>query len=200
MIDDTGLVCPTGPTYVSIRSGKHDRWSFQWDAADFDRLVKLREFERTARNHIGEIKPIIIMNVDRTDPKDFTRRNKTLQFAINKFRQYNLDAFILSTQAPGQSIFQTTERRLALLSHDLSGLVLPDYHFGTHLDFHGATIDAELEKTNFQRTGETLAEIWTMDMIDNQPVLAEYLAPPAKANDVVRTLDCRMTLQKLLDE
>ena len=200
MIDDTGLVCPTGPTYVSIRSGKHHRRSFEWDSVDFDRLVKLREFERTARNHIGEIKPIIIMNVDRTEPKDFTRLNKTLHFAINKFRQYNLDAFILSTQAPGQAIFQATERRVALLSHDLSGLVLPDYHFGTHLDFHGATIDAELEKQNFQRTGETLAEIWTMDMIDNQPVLAEFLAPPAEATDFVRSIDCQMTMHKILDQ
>lgn len=199
MIDDTGLVCPTGPTYISIRSAKHDRMSFDWDDVDFDRVLKLKESERTARNHIGEIKPIIIMNIDRIDPKDFMRFNKTLQFAIKKFRQFNLDALILLAQAPGQAIFNTTERRFALLSHDLSGLVLPDYYFGTHLDFAGMTIDAEIEKQNFKRAGETLAEVWTMDMIDNQPIIAEFIDPPNSSNDVVRSIDCQMTMKKLLD-
>lgn len=200
MIDDAGLVCPTGPTYVSIRSAKHDRMSIEWDDVDFDRVVKLREFERTARNHIGEIKPIIIMNVDRIEPKDYTRLIKTLHFAIKKFKQYNLDAFIISTQAPGQAIFNTVERRLALLTHDLSGLVLPDYNYGTHLDFHGVTIDAELEKRNFKKAGETLAEVWSMDMFDTNPVVAEYIDPPESIDEVLRSIDCQITIRSIIDQ
>ena len=174
--------------------------SIDCDALDFDRVVKLKEFERTARNHIGEIKPIIIMNVDRAEPNDYTRFAKTLFLSIEKFKKYNLDALILLTQAPGQSSFNVAERRLALLSHDLAGLVLPDYYFATHLDLQGGTIDAEVEKQNLKRTGDVLGEIWSMDMIDRQAVLAEYIDPPASADQLLQSVDCQLTMQRIIDE
>lgn len=191
---------PSGPTYISLRSARHDRVSIDCDAVDFDRVVKMKEFERTARNHIGEIKPIIIINVDRSDPSDFTRFAKTLFLSIEKFKKYNLDALILLSQAPGQSCFNVVERRLALLSHDLAGLVLPAYYFGTHLDLHGGTIDAELEKQNLKRTGEILGEVWSMDMIDRQPIVAEYIDPPASTDELLRSVDCQLTMQQIIDE
>ena len=189
-----------GPTYISIRSAKHDRIDIDSDENDFDRVVKLQEFERTARNHIGEIKPIIIMNVDRLDLNDYTRFAKTLYFSIKTFKKYNLDMLILVTPAPGQTPFNVVERRLALLSHDLSGLVLPDYYFGTHLDVNGMTIDADLEKENFKRTGDVLAEIWSMDKIDRQPVVAEYIEPPSSIDESLRSVDCQLTLHRIIDE
>jgi hypothetical protein len=200
IIDDTGLVTNAGPTYISIRSAKHDRTTIDYEEIDFDHVVKLKEFEKTARNHIGEVKPIIIMNVDNINPMDYTRFPKTLYLSIKKFKKYNLDAFILVTQAPGQSIFGTAERRLALLSHDLSGLVLPHNYFGTHLNISGLTVDAELEKMNFRKTGEILAEIWNMNMIDQHQVVAEYIDPPESVDDMVRFIDAQFTLDCIIDQ
>ena len=199
-IDDTGLIGCGGPTYISIRSAKHDRFTIDGEDDDFDRIVKSKEFERTARNHLLAIKPIIILNVDSLQPNDHARFPKTLESAINRFKKYNLDAHFIITQAPGQTAFNMVERRLAALSQDLTGLVLPQDYFGTHLNVSGLTVDAELEKDNFKKTGEVLAEVWSMDMIDGYPVLAEYIDPPESADDMVRLIDTQFTLDTIIDE
>lgn len=72
-----------------------------------------------------------------------------------------MDAVFVATHAPGQSAFNAVERRMAPLSHDLSGLVLPHKHYGSHLDKCGKTVNADLEKLNFKKAGETLAEVWS---------------------------------------
>lgn len=200
IIDDAGLVTTDGPTYISIRSVKHDRISIECEEVDFDRVVKLKEFEKTARNHIGEVKPIIIMNSDVIDPLDYTRFRKTLYFSIKKFKTYNLDAFILVTQAPGQSTLNIAQRRLALLAQDLTGLVLPHNYFGTHLNISGLTVDADLEKMNFKKTGDVLAEIWNMNMIDRHQVVADYINPPEAADEMVRFIDAQFTLDCIIDQ
>ncbi len=38
-------------------------------------------------------------------------------------------------------------------------------------------VDAELERKNFDFAGQTLAEIWSGVIIDNFPVVAEYITP-----------------------
>lgn len=140
------------------------------------------------------------MNVDSLEPADYTRFPRTLASAINKFKKYNLDALFIITQAPGQAAFNVVERRLATLSQDLTGLVLPHDYFGTHLNVSGLTVDAELEKNNFKATGEVLAEVWSMDMIDQHPVVAEYINSPASADDMVRVIDAQFTLDAIVDE
>jgi len=200
IIDEAGVVTTAGPTYISIRSAKHDRTNLDCEEIDFDHVVKLKEFEKTARNHIGEVKPIIIMSVDNIDPINYTRFPKTLYLSIQKFKKYNLDAFILFTQAPGQSTFNIAERRLALLSHDLSGLVLPHSYFGTHLNLCGLTVDAELEKRNFKKTGDILSEVWNMNLIDLHQVVTEYIDPPSSADDMVRFIDVQFTLDCIIDQ
>ena len=200
VIDDTGLVTFQGPTYVSIRSAKHDQFTLDNEDIDFDTVVKLKEFEKTARNHVGTIKPIIIMSIDTLEPNDYTRLSSTLQSAINKFKKYNLDAFFLITQTAGQTDFNVVERRLAALSQDLTGLVLPHDYFGTHLNPSGLTIDAELEKINIKRTGDVLAEVWNMDMIDSHPVLAQYINPPESVDETIRLIDTQLTLDAIVDQ
>ena len=79
--------------------------------------------------------------------------------AIHHFLENELDALILATNAPGHSAFNCVERRMAPLSRELSGLILPHEHFGTHLDADGRTIDEELEKANFSFAGRTLSEV-----------------------------------------
>ena len=66
---------------------------------------------------------------------------------------------------------------MAPLSYELSGLILPHDTYGTHLDSANKCIDTELEKKNFAKAGETLAEVWSNMDIDKHPVFAEYKHP-----------------------
>ena len=45
------------------------------------------------------------------------------------------------------------------LSNELSGVILPHDHFGTHLDHNNETIDKELELQNLEYAGKILAEL-----------------------------------------
>jgi hypothetical protein len=68
------------------------------------------------------------------------------------------------------------------------------------LNISGLTVDAESEKMNFKRTGEILAEIWNMNMIDRHQVVAEYIDPPESADDMVRFIDAQFTLDCIIDQ
>ena len=79
----------------------------------------------------------------------------------------------VATNMPGRSTFIPVERRMSPLSRELSELILPHEHFGSHLDTQGRTIDEVLEKLNFKYAGETLSEIWKQVSIDNFPTVAK---------------------------
>ncbi|KAG7163378.1 hypothetical protein Hamer_G004515 [Homarus americanus] len=49
---------------------------------------------------------------------------------------------------------------MALLSPDLAGVILPQDHFGSHLNSNGETVDEELEEQNFAHAGKILADIY----------------------------------------
>lgn len=73
---------------------------------------------------------------------------------------------------------------MAPLSKQLSGLILPHDYYGSHLDAKGHTIDTELEIQNFQRAGNTLAEIWNNLLIDEYITVAKYIVPEESEIDV----------------
>ena len=54
----------SGPTYVAIRSGKHDSSTAASHAVDFERLLEMDEFRQFARTPAGDIKPVVIVTVD----------------------------------------------------------------------------------------------------------------------------------------
>ena len=60
----------------------------------------------------------------------------------------------------GSSAYNPLERRIAPLSKDTSGVILPFDTYGKNLDASNKTIDMELEIKNFKAVGEILAEIW----------------------------------------
>ena len=66
---------------------------------------------------------------------------------------------------------------MAPLSHELSGVILPHDHFGSHLDSQRRTIDEDLELQNFQYAAEVLADVWSPLIIDGHPTVAEYIQP-----------------------
>ena len=107
----------------------------------------------------------------------FFNSEKTIKCSVSYFLKYNLDAFYLATNAPGRSAFDRVERRMAPLSHDLAGVVLPRDTFGSHLNNKKETVDKELEMKNFPKAGEALAEILSKTVIDNYPTVAEYINP-----------------------
>jgi hypothetical protein len=88
---------------------------------------------------------------------------------------------------------------MAPLSHDLAGLILPHDHFGTHLSDSGVTVSLELERINFKKAGEVLAEVWCGSVIDEYPVVAEYIDPPLSSQDELRLIDVNLILNNLLD-
>ena len=68
--------------------------------------------------------------------------------------------------AAGISAFNPVERRIAFLSRDLAGIVLPHDYCGNHLDSSGKTINQDLEVKNFQKTADVLSEVWEKTVID----------------------------------
>ena len=148
-ISEDGIVTYSGPTFIKIRSGKHDSSTAASHHADFDAL-----FER----YPSHLKPIVVVSVD-GGPDENPRFPKTLAYSILKFKHHDLDVLITLCHAPGNSAFNPVERRMAPLSRDLAGVVLPHENFGSHLNSAGKTIDEELERRNFQHAGETLAEV-----------------------------------------
>ena len=144
---------------------------------DFEKLLTLKEFDAITRSGIDQlIKPILVATVD-GGPDENPRYQKVISVAIHHFLQYNFDAVFIATNAPGRSAFNRVERKMAPLSKDLAGLILPHDQYGSHLNEKGITIDSELEKTNFKFAGATLAEIWSQLTVDNFPTVAEYIDP-----------------------
>lgn len=105
------------------------------------------------------------------------RYTKTIRYAVDHFQKHNLDAFLVMTNAPGRSAFNRVERRMAPLSHELSGVILPHDSYGSHLNASKKCINDELERRNFAKAGETLAEIWSNMTIDKHQAFAEYKHP-----------------------
>ncbi|KAL5502403.1 hypothetical protein EMCRGX_G009173 [Ephydatia muelleri] len=121
---------------------------------DFQKLFKVQEFASFVFTPGTNIpKPVIIVVVDRGTDEN-PRFMKTISVAIHNFKIMNLDALFVCTNAPKRSAFYRVERRMAPLSRELAGLILPHDHYGTHLDEQGRTIDAELAKSNFSRAAQ----------------------------------------------
>lgn len=68
---------------------------------------------------------------------------------IHNFLFLNLYALFVATNAPGRSSYNRVERKMAPLSRDLSGLILPHDHFGTQLNSAGSTVDLDLKNIYF---------------------------------------------------
>ena len=163
----------SGPTYIAIRSGKHDSSTAYSHGRDFDYALELEEFQSVVKNE-GEIKPVAMIFSD-GGPDENPCFPKTLDVAVQHFKKHNFDALLISTHAPGLSAYNQVERRMTPLSKALTGLLLPYNTFGNHLDSQRRTIDVELGKHNFKKAGEILVKVWNELLIDKFPVVCEYL-------------------------
>lgn len=165
-----------GPTYIAIRSGKNSSSTATSHAQDLDTLLTIESFSKFIKNIDSKVKPVLIISSD-GGPDENPRYRKVIAHAIEHFKQYDLDAVFIVTNAPGRSAFNRVERRMAPLSRELTGVVLPHDSFGNHLDSSGRTLDESLEKDNFKKAGDILAEIWSAVCIDGHEVVAKYIDP-----------------------
>ncbi|GBP58990.1 hypothetical protein EVAR_14991_1 [Eumeta japonica] len=141
---------------------------------DFETLLELEEFRPLAKTDHGLVEPVVIMTVD-GGPDENPRYQKVIGFAIQHFKRHDLNASFIATNAPGRSAYNRVERRMAPLSWELAGLMLPHDRFGSHLDERGVTIDEHLERSNFEFAGNVLAEVWSSMEIDGYNVTAKYV-------------------------
>ena len=132
---------------------------------------------RSSTISYGEVKPILIQLVDGGGDQ-CPANTKTLKQAVANFIDYNLDAVFVATHAPSQSASNPVERRMAPLSRQLCGVILPYQHYGNHLDASRKTIDEDLQIKNFGRAATVLKSLWNGMTIDEQKVVAEYVPPP----------------------
>lgn len=146
----------SGPTYIAIRSGKHSSSTVTTHATDLDRLLRLDSFKELTKikkttdqisidHSEDEVKPVLIITVD-GGPDENPRYVNVINHAIKHFLEYDFDAVFVATNAPGRSAYNRVERRMAPLSRQLAGLIVPHDHFGMHLDNRGKTVDEDLEK------------------------------------------------------
>ena len=171
-----GKLSYSGPTFIAIRSGKHDSSTAESHRRDLARFMELPEFYDFTHSY-GQVKPILIQLVDGGGDQR-PANTKTLKQAIANFIDYNLDAVFVATHAPSQSARNPVERRMAPLSRQLCGVILPYQHYGNHLDASRKTIDEDLEIKNFGRAATVLKSLWNGMTIDEYKVVAEYVPPP----------------------
>ena len=92
-----GAVSSSGPTYIGIRSGKHDSSVAATHAADLQHLYdSVESFKNILYRADGTVKPILIMLVD-GGPDENPRYNETIKFACSTFLRLKLDALLVAT-------------------------------------------------------------------------------------------------------
>lgn len=160
-----------------FRSGKHSTSNAHTHGRDIDFLYDHdSQFKNIMNNIVNgktEPKPILIIISD-GGPDENPRYQNVVHVAIHHFVKRDLDGLFIATNAPGRSAYNRVERRMAPLSRDLCGLVLPHDFYGNHLNNKNETIDEKLEKDNFRKAAETLAEIWSESIIDGYETVAHF--------------------------
>ena len=171
----------SGPTFVSIRSAKHNKSSSESHRDDFNHLINLKEFKEYT--HSGEeVKPLIFVSVD-GGPDEAPKNSKTLLVWADTFKKLDLDACFIFTRAPGSSAYNPVERRMAPLSKMTASVILPYDTFGNHLNSSHKTVDLDLEKENFKAAGEVLSEIFNEGIIDGHPVVSRFVSSVSEESE-----------------
>ena len=182
-VGDRACVKFSGPTYIQVKSLKHTASNAFVQAELVDEVLdKEPDYTQIKVGDTVMCKPVVILT---TDGHDGPRFPSTRAVMASIFLERDLDFIWCATNAAGLSAYHFVERRMAPLSHALSGVVLPHDSFGSHLNSKAETVDVDLEKKNFQKAGEVLCELWNDMTIDGYDVQASYRNP----DDDVRSFD-----------
>ena len=71
--------------------------------------------------------------------------------AVDYFCTYDLDALYIVTSPIDNHLDQNIHKRIVPIAKDLSKVILPYEHFGSHYDGNNDTIDEVLEKMNYEK-------------------------------------------------
>ena len=112
---ENDAVTYSSATYIGIRSAKHSALSLLAHFQDMMRVRSLPEFAKSFQTDKHKEKKIIIVTVDE-DLDENPRNEKTINCSIKYFVGNGLDAFFLTTNAPGGSAFNRVERRMVKIS------------------------------------------------------------------------------------
>ena len=93
-----------GPTYIAIRSGKHDSSTAKTHSFDFNRLTELDEFKSAMMTCSEEVKPIVFVGVD-GGPDESPGNSTRLASWCHTFREHKLDALFVFCNASGLSTY-----------------------------------------------------------------------------------------------
>ena len=182
-IDPKVGVTYSGPTYVAVRSAKHNGSTAYSHNEDLKRFTEIESDIFKKQGSVSEYKPVWMKGVD-GGPDENPRFEKNIIMGCKTFRDFDLDCLIEVTNAPGLSAYNRAERRMYPLSKELTGVVLPYDKFGSHLDASGKTVDNDLEVQNFEAAGEVLAELWNDMDIDGHKVTSEFIAKEVDVDTV----------------
>ena len=177
-IDPKTGVSYSGPSFVGIRSAKHNGSSAYTHHEDLQRFAEIEKESFLMKGSEIEYKPVVIKGVD-GGPDENPRFEKNINMACKTFQDFQLDMLMEVTNAPGLSAYNRAERKMFPLSKALTGVVLPYDTFGSHLDGQGKTVDTDLEEKNFKAAGGVLAEIWDGMKVDGYRITAKYIDEPA---------------------
>ena len=120
----------------------------------------MEEFQDAALTPSKDVTPLVFFSVD-GGPDEAPKNQQALAVRARQFENNDLDAVFVFTHAPGSNAYNPVEKRMAPLSKDTAGIILPFDTFGNHLDASNKTFDLELEIKNFETAGKILAEIWS---------------------------------------
>ena len=115
----------SGPTYIGIQSAKHLGSGTYNHLVGMKQIQELSEFERNFKDSKNEEKLVMIVIVD-GGPDEKPRYEKAITCVVDYFNTFDLDVFLLVTNAPGRREFNRVDRRMARLSKE-SGGVLPEH-------------------------------------------------------------------------
>lgn len=88
-----GCVGYSVPTFIAIRSGKHDNSTAETHGFDFEALTGLKQFNEMMV-YEGKVKPVVIITAD-GGPDENPRYPKVLYQAINHFKKFDLDSIFM---------------------------------------------------------------------------------------------------------
>ena len=113
-----GDVSYNGLTFISFRSGKHDKSCAATHSDDFERVLQLEEFQDAATNPNRELKLLVSISVD-DGPDEVPKKQQVLAVRARQFENHDPGAVSVFTHAPGSSVYNPVERRMAPLSKTL---------------------------------------------------------------------------------
>lgn len=152
--------------FLSELESKHDSRTATTHAADFEAVFHLGGFKEVICNSAGYVKPIVIITVD--GGPDNSGSTTSMHSLLPVMHQ----AIVHTMLSKG------IWHHYLMTSWDLfCHMITMD-----HTLIPMAKLDSDLEKANFKKVGETLAEVWNQTVIGDYSVHVKYVEPEVSSN------------------